>query len=242
MKKLWVIVVLVLLLVLLGVFGWQRKNITTFVEDWRARRVVYSETDERSKYGGVGEIKQPVLEQLFVMSKGPGAPFYASSNEQTKYPDDEYEVTVIPAQDMLVYSVGRFVRWESVGGSKDKYMVVQNPITKVLMKYRVALESSDIFKLNETAVEVENTKVYGTEVAQNQVKMLDKPKVIDIGYDVLKKLIRVGDVVVLRPVLDPPELAKKDGEGISAVSWITLRRSGGKQQIEDELNRIKGTK
>jgi len=106
----------------------------------------------------------------------------------------------------------------------------------------VALESSDIFKLNETAVEVENTKVYGTEVAQNQVKMLDKPKVIDIGYDVLKKLIRVGDVVVLRPVLDPPELAKKDGEGISAVSWITLRRSGGKQQIEDELNRIKGTK
>ena len=79
-----------------------------------------------TKYPGKGEVTTKVDEKLFVLPKEEGAPFFAPMKDASKYPDTSFDVTYIPPQTQLLYTVGKFKGWEDIEASKDKYIVIND--------------------------------------------------------------------------------------------------------------------
>jgi len=221
MKKFWIYICIDIFLGIVVYF------IIIHVYSLWARRQIYPTNNTSTEYPGYGHISRPFSEQIFVLPKGEGRPKFDNSESKSIYPADLYDIFTIPSQDQLLYVVGSFQMWEDISGSKDKYIVIKNPETKKLEKFRVAFEQSDLFKDNETALSIENISL---KFGSKKLNEIEKPKtanLYEIGYEKMIAMISKGDTVIIEPVFDPPDLSKKDENRNFLASWLILRKVGG---------------
>lgn len=211
MKKFWIIILTFFVLFILI-------TLTYFVlyPIW-GRRLIYPAGSKISKYSGSGHVTKQFNEMLFVKPKGEGRPKFDAPENIANYSSDLYEVIQIPAQDQLLYTVGIFEKWENIPNTLDKYLVIKNSKTKKLERHRIASEYSDLFKENITNFAIENVSI-----------SLDKNKINKVVNRKTVPVLKTRDVVIVVPIFDPPELAKKDEIGNLLASWIIIRRVGGK--------------
>lgn len=124
------------------------------------------------------------------------------------------------------YIIGSFVGWEDILGSKDKYLLLENPLTKkLLLKSRVALEPSSLFDdiANDTAIGLENLSTGKKEDIKLIVRKLSQEKI--------NQLIQKGDAVVSLSLRDNEGYIKKDSQGKTLAVWLLIRREKGKEMI-----------
>lgn len=197
--------------------------------DW-GRTLIYPSGSKITEYPGDGKVTQFFNEQIFVIPKIQGRPFFDQIENKHLYPEgpEQYEVFDIKTQDQLLYTVGIFERWEDIEGTKDKYLVIKYPKTNETEKWRVSFESSDLFKGDTTFLFVENVDLRINNKIKNIIETPRESNLINIGYDLTKEVLKKGDVVIFIPVFDPPELAKKDDLDNYLARNVIVRRIGGK--------------
>lgn len=213
----------------------------TYYNVW-GRRLIFPVGSKITRYPGNGEITQTFDERIYVIPRffgrpfsDEGKPFFADIEDRSKYADDKYIVYDIQAQDQLLYSIGDFQGWENIEGSLDKNIVLKQSSTKEIKKYRVAFEDSSLFGDNLTQLSVEEVGILSSKETINLVEKPNKAKLTDLTFDLLSRLFKRGDVVVIVPVFEPPELAKRDPNGNFLASWLIIRRVGGLDTFTHEL-------
>ena len=205
-------------------------------QNW-GRRLIYASDNKITMYPGRGKITQPFFNQVFVIPKINGRPFFDKVENKSLYPEgpEQYTVFDIETQDRLIYTVGIFEGWENIDNSLDKYVLVKYPASAEIERYRVAFEDSNLFKDNMTSLAVENVKFRVNSKTQNPLEKTSDPSLVNLTYGVVNELIKKGDALILIPVFDPPELSKTDSSQNLLVSWLILRRVGGRKILEKEI-------
>lgn len=206
---------------------------------WWGRTLVYPETSEITDYPGVGEKKLYYSGEVVADPKAGGRPIFDRIENATSYSTDKYNVVVTPSQYELSQAVGKFVGWEEVVGSKDKYILLSDGETTY--KYRVGFEPSYLFNSSTplaTRLFVEDVRWRREQESVNEVGKTSKPLVSEVGYEVMSKMIKKGDAIVLSPVYDAPAYAKKDEAGVYLVDSLIMRRVGGAKRWDKEIARV----
>jgi len=221
MKKLFFAGLIVIALAL----ALNSEKLVGFTINWKAHRTIYPQDSTISKYPGVGQISIQSEDKIWVVPKGVGRPKFDSILNKSVYDPSVYAVIDVPAQEQTLYVVGKFVRWERIANSLDKYMRVKvNGETK---KYRIGFAPSKLYGSEEDVSYLALENVSSNEDNVNQVKNAEPASIAKIGYTKMKQIVRPGEVVILTPVFAPPELVKRDENGKMVVSWVMVRRLGG---------------
>jgi len=242
MKK-WMTVVFGLGIVLIFVVAIFHTPLTSFAIDFWGRRVIYPTESTVTRYPGAGRVMQQVEATLLVIPKGVGRPAFVNPISKGQYSSELYDVVELPAQEQLMQVVGRFVRWENIAESQDKYMVVQDPKTGEKTKYRIGFVPSRLYNPEydeSTRLAVEQVHIGSDVVDLNKIENVTKPQLADIGYQVMKKVLRGGDTVILFPVFSPPKWAGVDEVGIETISSIIVRRIGGVETLNKTIENLGG--
>lgn len=181
-----------------------------------ARRLIYPADAKATRYPGEGVVAFELEERLLVEPEV-GAPFFAPLGEFDLYSQlSTYKVALIEAHQHVAYAVGRFVAWEKIPGSVEKYLLVRYPKTLKTDKFRVTFGGdAPLFELNPTSLWVEGVG-FRRPGGINPVTRLE--------MSMAQKIIKTGDAVVILPVYDVNELAKKDANGYYLARVIQVRR------------------
>jgi hypothetical protein len=210
-------------------------------QNW-GRKLIYPTSNIVTKYPGSGKITRLFEKKIYVEPKffgqpfsDEGLPFFDDPLDKAEYPKEKYDVFTIPTQEQLSYTVAKFEKWEDTDGTLDKYMVVSLPQTNNYEKYRIAFEYSNLFGNNPTALAIENVSIRPIAKSLNPISKPEEATLVELTFENLKKIIKKGDTVILIPLFDPPNLAKKDFDGNYLVSWLILRRTWGLESLNKEL-------
>lgn len=202
---------------------------TEYFIRYTRNRTIYPQDSQVTKYPGSGQVRRAVGATLFVAPKGVGRPIFAPTDQRSKYAEAFYDVVEMSAQEQLLYTVARFLHWENIAGSSDKYMVVKNPKTQENEKYRVGVEQSELFgsdELGKTNVFIEDVSAR-EETTQNPVTDVSKLGIENLDFAMMRDMIKRGESVIILPLFAPPAWEKRDGEGYYIASQIIIRRAGG---------------
>lgn len=215
------ILIIFVILLFLSTIGYVVKSIVYPI--W-GRTLVYSANNTLTRYPGEGKITQFTDRQIFVNPKMVGKPFFDTVENIATYPESDYEIIGVPAQDRFLFFVGKFERWEDIDGSLDKYIILRYPNSREAEKFRVAFEQSDLFKDQLTIQLVEKVGFRFKKDALNNIVNMEKGNLVDLGYETAAGFFKKNDAVVIQPVIDPPELAKTDSDGYYLAEKIIIRR------------------
>jgi hypothetical protein len=222
MQKIWILITIITIVLLIVIGAALFPLGRNYHQIYNARRLIYPEDSNLTKYPGSGEKWVFNKEQYIVAPKGIGKPFYTQPDKISLYSPDIYDITMIPEQSSLSYAVVFFQKWEDIPNTTDKYLVTKDPTSDKQKRYRVSTQESRVFKSNPTKLALEL-------VYQGSKKSILKNEggnsFPDIGYDTLKRYIRRGDILVLTPLFDFPVLNVSDENGSILVAWVILRRS-----------------
>jgi len=141
------------------------------------------------------------------------------------YPEvgEFYDEATSPAR--LLHIIGAFSGWEAIDGSKDRYLLLQNPITgKPLIKTRVAFEKSELFDQGRNATAI------GIEVLEERQSKSFKTKIYQLSEEKIDRLIRKDDILIVIPLYfwnrqGKAEKVQVDKSGVSLASWLVIRRN-----------------
>lgn len=203
------------------------------------RTLLYPDTSEITKYAGVGEKKVYYAGEVVADPKAGGRPIFDRIENAASYSTDKYNIVVTPAQYELSQSVGKFVGFEEIVGSKDKYILLSDGETTY--KYRVGFEPSYLFSSSTPLASrlfVEGVRWRREQESVNEVVKTAKSFVSDVGYEAMNKMIKKGDAIVVSPVYDAPAYAKKDEAGVYLVDSLIVRRVGGAKRWDKEIARV----
>lgn len=226
----------IVIVIFVGVLiSWKMKWVNSIIFTETARRKIYPLDSMETRYPGVGENRKWAEERLWVVPRGMGKPKYVSLTQREQYPPSEYEVIAVPAQEEWYYTVGMVGGWEEIAGSADKYLLVTYRGAEEKVKYRILMES-DGQNGDGTVLAVEDVEHEEIDVANVENVGL----VGDLDEKVLTKIIKSGDAVVILPVWEPPVVAKQDEQGNYLVSWLVVRRAGGRDQLVQEMRKAGG--
>lgn len=220
------------IIVTLIALAWQSDNLTQIYLGQWGRRVFYPDNSGTSDYPGRGSVIQTSPARILIAPKGEGRPKYGDPSEQANYPSDKYNITLMPSQEKLVYALGRLDKWVEIEGSTDKYIVIKNTESGKLEQYRVAMDNARL------AVER-----VGREGDDTVINLIEKPKVSkisEIGDSAMAKILRRGDSVIVFPQFAPPVWAKQDESGYYITESIMVRRAGGAEAINTEIDKWGG--
>ncbi len=129
-----------------------------------------------------------------------------------------YDTATSPAQ--LTTIVGRFRGWEAINKTKDRYLLLDDPIKKKdLIKVRVAFQPSELFdgKSNMTALAIENLQTGKIEYPKKTIK--------DLTSDKVDFIFQAGDTVIIFPFNKGGKLPIRDENNNILAIWIIVRRS-----------------
>lgn len=235
-KKLWVWGAAAILVTLLV---WRVEWVTEQVYREVGRRKTYPQGSLVTRYPGNGENMRWVEERLWVLPKV-GEPKFVPMEQGGNYPSGEYEVINIPAQEQWFFTVGKVAGWEQAPGASDKYLRLN--VAGQVRKYRVAMAESQMYGLEQTALGVEEVRGQRQGGLVEVASVESVGRASEVGEAALTTLVRRGDSVIVLPVWAPPELAKKDEYGHYLISWLIVRRVGGKARLLEEMGQVKGEK
>lgn len=120
-----------------------------------------------------------------------------------------------------VYAVvGLFDSWESIPGSKDKYVVINESVDgNYLRKVRVAAERTGIGVENLNNGNFDNPKKY----------------ILSLPDQKLNNIIKKGDAIVVTPRVNGDSIVQYDSEDNLIAAWVIVRRKDGLEAIADYL-------
>jgi len=145
--------------------------------------------------------------------------------------------------------VGIFKEWQAISGSKDFYVVLENPLTQQEFTARILVEKSDLSSPfedkqlmggNRTRLEVENLNITDPKSS----KMFQRIGFFyNLDIKIINEIIKPGDVVAVYTIpLSSSEIKsssdtfiKMDKNSVPAIVSLTIRRFGGKSEIDKEL-------
>lgn len=145
--------------------------------------------------------------------------------------------------------MGTFSRWEKLSKSNDFYAVLFDPNLKKEFKARILVDKSLLSATvglqtpngaNLTRLIVENLD-YGPN--NKSIKFSEKiGNFYELKKETLNKIIKKGDVVTVYTIpvsLNPKAgpFIRRDENNIPAIISFMIRRFGGKEQLEKELNK-----
>lgn len=202
-------------------------------QNW-GRKQIFSIDNKKTEFPGSGRIFEPRDVSWLILPIGNGKPSLIGSDiDLDSYPDTQYEKIEIPAQSWLNYFVGLFSGWEDIPGTKDRYLLAMDPMNNTTEKFRVCFERSTLFKDEYTVLMVENV---GMQL--NKKSSITKARVFDfinIPKETIESMFRMGDAIVVLPVIDLPITTKRDGAGNYLASKIIIRRIGGEAEFNREI-------
>lgn len=132
-----------------------------------------------------------------------------------------------------VYIAGVFDRWESIGGSADRYMYINDPNSgQLLSKIRVIYEEQEYeytYRLLTSLLQEDISNIANLPANTKVVNYLK-----NIVEDELTALIKSGDAVIVTPltkfrITNKPEdvdITYKDQNGAEIASAVFIRRYG----------------
>lgn len=150
----------------------------------------------------------------------------------------------------LAQGMGVFEKWEKIPNSKDYYMILKNPHSKLVatnkLTARIIIDdikiSTKTAVVRPTVLAVENLD-YGFK-NKTVAFAKDYARFADISDNVLNKIIKPGDVVVIYPIFLNQEQMKAqkqlnliDEKKIPYALTVFVRRFGGKETTLSELNK-----
>lgn len=244
------LVVVVAMVAVVAVVGWRVWN------PWDARKMIYGGDSVQTEYPGEGEILVSTKRQFLVSPLGVGKPYYVKGLEEDKLPQDRenYEIIEIPEQVNLDYAVGRFVRWEDISGSSDKYLVLgysqaeHEGIENIELKYRVGFERSLEYSFQNEIEDNTNLAVERVAKSQgqdtslvNELEYLDQEQgdLEQMGFERVKQLFRKNDAVIVKSVYNLPVINKRDENGYLYALLLIVRREGGAEELMREIEKTR---
>lgn len=196
------------------------------------RAYIYPENNSFSMYTALGQKNQHTDERLFIYPKGEGVPFQTTLDKRDKYSLSDYDVVNVPPQDYLKYAVGIVTGWEVIDDTDDKYLLLKFDRRGELYRYRIGFSASPLYDSDgkvpvSTRLSVEEVPLPFNWLHKDVSPQRYARPVAELGFDIVRRLVRTGDVVVVLPVFAPPEYAKKDVDGHDVISSLVVRRVGG---------------
>ncbi len=199
----------------------------------RGRLVIYN--DEKRFASGLGK-KIVEVPDMFMIKRNnteddlPDIKMVTTIDIE-KYNLKEYARTFIPAHSTVSYVVGYFKGWENIPGLDDKYLSIDEG-NEVIGKYRLVLESNKSLNWLETSFGVEEM-INFSEQETIPLKQF-KPRLYGWNFEKIKKIIKLGDVVIIRPQRGESGKAVLDRTGVVLSETIVLRRTFGSIELNLE--------
>lgn len=220
--------------------------ISNAYSNW-GRTLFYARDDQSVFYPGTGKFTQLNDEIVLMIPKAGNVsgqePRYINPEDEVKYSEEDYEFVFFPKQLEVKYAVGRFDGWEDIEGSVDKYIIIEypdiDPLETGSEKFRVGFAESTFF--GESGLTRIGVQDVGIKFNNQEMVNFEKPeklKLDDLTYGKTRQLIKPGDVIAIRSLFDPPVWSKQDQAGNYLASWIILRRVGGKDTLNKEIERL----
>lgn len=179
------------------------------------KKLIYPADNKQTRYPGSGTITSEFRERLFIIPLGDERPFFTEVKNKDKYKQDLYEVYNIPNQEQILYTVGFFNRYIDIENSNDKYIEIINSKSKKIERHRIiSKENREKFNGNSTNYANELVKFSITNKTQN--KIVDLQETPDI---------KKGDVVILLPMFNPPQLNGTDENGNLLCLLLIVRKT-----------------
>jgi len=226
--KKWLILVLILIgfgvawfLLLQGYSKWGR---TLVYEDPKGERVA----------GGLGRnIKD--YPDMYSLVDSQDKEILIDAKDFGNYDKSSYTTAYIPAQRGLVSAVGYVVGWETIKDSSDVYLLLDQGEDGV-SKFRLVMEET-VSSLSKFWVEssfgVENVGGFKVE-DKNTIDMHDRA-LRSLQFESLRKIIKLGDAVVVLPQTSYPKWSVTDEMNNYLVGTLVLRRALGLSELKLEM-------
>lgn len=116
----------------------------------------------------------------------------------------------------LFYTVGTLKDWQDIPNSKDKYILLVDPIDKKTLKPQRVIFDSPSSIASPTSFKVEN-------MSTNQIEDLDG-KLNITNFAKLSGIVKTQDAIVLLPLVKGQSVAK-DNKDTVIVSTLIIRRA-----------------
>lgn len=131
----------------------------------------------------------------------------------------------------IAYQLGVFRGWESITGSKDRYILTENPYSKEQFpKFRVAFSPSSFVQTDQKTTMIRVIDL--TRLDRPSKEYFQSVRAVDaFTQSQINGIIKNGDVVFVLPYYESENHITKDDKGIPLVAYMILRRFGGKDAL-----------
>jgi hypothetical protein len=130
------------------------------------------------------------------------------------------------ASSTLSRATGIFWRWESIQGTKDKYIIIRDMLKNEEIKLRVLSSPPTVLNVNNLDYGPLNTSIIPMEKIGNFGEIADEK---------LDTIIKRGDIISGYIVAQGKNI-EEDQAGAPVVTSVEMRRFGGLMAIKNELS------
>lgn len=156
----------------------------------------------------------------------------------------------IPNGKLTEFIIGSFAGWENIPNSKDKYLLLYDPVSKFKVSAKQLPKKIRVGFASVTNYTTSFSTFLGVEdlsgilpIVSNQNGEADRYTIdtfANISATDLNKLIRHGDVLAVTILTDPAYQNKQDltdKQGNKVAAWIFIRRYKAEDTLSKELGR-----
>ena len=222
-----------ILVLILIVFGVAWGLLLQRYAKW-GRTLIYEDVEQKRIVGGLGK-KIKEYPDMFSLVDSDDKETLVEAKEIDQYSKDNYTTAYLPAQRALVSAVGKVVGWETIKDSSDVYLLLDQGIDGV-SKYRLVMEET-VRSLSKFWVEssfgVENVGVF--KIKDKRIIDMHDRAMGSLDLEGLRKIIKLGDAVVVLPQTSYPKWSVADEMDNYLVGTLVLRRALGLSELKLEL-------
>lgn len=197
------------------------------------RTKIYDLRDMVTPYPGLGEVRVNKPERLLLLPQTEGAAIeevdFETPGQVSYYENKGYTVGQLAADsNYLLYTVGRFERWEEVGSAAnggDRLMVLSDPTDQVSL-YTFRVVGNGVVGATDSDIDVPPSLISMETLGWFGVNPIETVGLAsELSDQVLNELFRAGDTVIVVPRPPYPGLATIDENGVQYAQVVTVRRT-----------------
>ncbi|MBI2612064.1 hypothetical protein HYW54_04990 [Candidatus Gottesmanbacteria bacterium] len=126
----------------------------------------------------------------------------------------------------ILYAVGLFKEWESIEGTKDRYILLRDPFSKgKLPKFRVAYEPSQLYDGKENMTSLSRENIEKIVEGKKHISLVAR-SFSDLSQTQIDELFRKGDAVAVLSLWGENDKSARRDENDQLLSgWVYIRRN-----------------
>lgn len=173
----------------------------------------------------IGKKYISIPDSYYMVSKANPDNFMTVPREEAdkNYNKDQYDLTFIPEATVLRYAMGFFVGLEEIPDTDDFYLLLDQGEDGI-EKYRFVSENRPVGKMVKSIIRVEDFNLIDRLKQQSR-----RAETTNIEFDVnkIKRLLRVGDFIVVHPDYLMDVVVERDDQGVIFIGDMVVKRSFG---------------